>query len=205
MGKAFGDGISRVVAAALSTVIAIGFAGCDMFGVRKSMGIMHGRLTNFNKAINELDYETARSHTDWTEEDSDYTAIEELFDTSYYGDTEGEGFVACTEYIASTVTIKFDITSARIGSGRASLDVRYEMVDWQQVYQEKHDSYDEVLEDLKNCPDKLTFDADIVFENVDKNEDWRLCRITNLSEVMSFVHTLPDVAAPEAAESVGET
>ena len=187
----------KVVAAALCIVIVMGFSGCDIFGVRKSMGVMYDRLTNFNKALNKLDYEAARSVTDWTEEDGDYTAIEALFDTSYYGNTEGEGFVECTEYIASTIVINFDVTAAKIDDDQATLDVKYEMVDWQAVYAKSHDSYDEVLEDLKNCSDKITIESSIVFENVDKEKDWRLCIINDLGNIMSFVHTLPEISGQE--------
>ena len=67
------------------------------------------------------------------------------------------------------------------------------MVDWQQVYGKTHGSYDEVLEDLKNCQDKTTIDAVVVLENVDGENDWRLCQINDLATVMSFVHTLPEI------------
>ena len=66
------------------------------------------------------------------------------------------------------------------------------MVDWQSVYQRPHDSFDEVLEDLKRCQDKTTVCADVVFDNVDMKGDWKICRITGLNEVMSFVYTLPE-------------
>ena len=193
MSVAVEDRIKRAAAAVLSIVVVICFSGCYAFGVRKSMDVMNDRLINFNKALNEFDYKALRSLTDWTEEDSDYTAIETLFDTSYYGDAEGEGFISCTEYIASTIEIKFDITAVRINGNQASLNVKYEMVDWQSVYQTAHDSYDEVLADLKSCPFKTSVDTDIVFENADAKEDWRLCRITDIGKVMSFVYSLPEI------------
>ena len=194
--------INRVIAAAVSAAIVFTFAGCDAFGVRKAMGVMHDRITRYNQALNSLDYETIRELSDWTEEDNDYTAIEELFDTSYYGDEEGEGFVDCAEYIASTITIKFNVTGARIDGNFSEIDVTYEMVDWQSVYSEPHDSYEDVLADLKNCPDKNTIESTITLENVDKAEDWRLCRLNNLTEVMSFVHTLPEIDAPESTDGI---
>ena len=191
------DRLEKAAAVVLSLIMVVGFAGCDMFGVRKAQSAMHYTLTNFNKALNELDYETVRSLSDWTEDDSDYKAVEELFDTSYNGDEEGEGFVACTEYIASTITINFNLTSVAPKGSQASVNVKYEMVDWQQVYEKTHGSYDEVLEDLKNCQDKTTVDAVVVLENVDGENDWRLCQINDLATVMSFVHTLPEIDVME--------
>lgn len=184
----------RVITTFVSTVLLLGFAGCDAFGVRKAMGVMHDRIVNYNKALNELDYEAVRNLSDWTEADPDYAAVGELFDTSYYGDAAGEGYTACTEYIASTIKIDFNVTGVNIQYDHATLDVTYEMVDWQQVYSETHDSYDEVLEDLKNCPDKMAIVSEITFENVDGENDWRLCVLSDLGEVMSFVHSLPDVS-----------
>lgn len=191
------DRLKKAAAVVLSLIMVVGFAGCDMFGVRKAQGAMNYTLTNFNKALNELDYEAVRSLSDWTEDDSDYKAVEELFDTSYNGDEEGEGFVACTEYIASTITINFNLTSVAPKGSQASVNVKYEMVDWQQVYEKTHGSYDEVLEDLKNCQDKTTVDAVVVLENVDGENDWRLCQINDLATVMSFVHTLPEIDVME--------
>ena len=193
MKNAIENRLKKAAAVVLSLIMVAGFAGCDMFGVRKAQSAMNYTLTNFNKALNELDYETVRSLSDWTEDDSDYKAVEELFDTSYYGDEEGEGFVACTEYIASTITINFNLTSVAPKGSQASVNVKYEMVDWQQVYEKTHGSYDEVLEDLKNCQDKTTVDAVVVLENVDGENDWRLCQINDLATVMSFVHTLPEI------------
>lgn len=193
-------GIKKAVAATLSAAMLLGFTGCDAFGVRKGMGVMHGRLTNFNEALNKLDYVAAREQTDWTEDDEDYAAIEQLFDTSYYGDVAGEGFVNCTEYIASTITMKFDVTSVNSYYYNATLDVTYEMVDWQSVYVVSHDNYDEVLEALKNCEDKITIESTVTFENVDEKVDWRICRINDLSEVMAFVYALPNIPAPAAEE-----
>ena len=86
MGKMFYDIRQRSVAAVFCIAMVMGFAGCDMFGVRKQMGVMYGRLTNFNKAMNELDIEAARENTDWTEEDDDYKAVKDLFDITYNGD-----------------------------------------------------------------------------------------------------------------------
>ena len=183
----------RVIATFVSAALLLGFAGCDAFGIRKAMGVMNDRLINYNKALNELDYEAVRNLSDWTETDPDYAAVEKLFDTSDYGDAAGEGYIACTEYIASTIKINFNVTGATIKYDQAALEVTYEMVDWQQVYSEPHDSYDEVLEDLKNCPDKMAIVSDVTFENVDGENDWRLCVLSDLGEVMSFVHSLPDV------------
>ena len=191
------DRFTSAAAVVLSLIMVAGFAGCDMFGVRKAQSAMHYTLTNFNKALNELDYEAVRSLSDWTEDDSDYKAVEELFDTSYYGDEEGEGFVSCMEYIASTITINFNLTSVAPQGSQASVNVKYEMVDWQQVYEKTHGSYEEVLEDLKNCQDKTTVDAVVVLENVDGENDWRLCQINDLATVMSFVHTLPEIDVME--------
>lgn len=194
MRKVFSGRFGRAVAAVLSVAMVMGSTGCDVFGVRKGKAVMNDRLINFNKALNELDYEAVRDLSDWTEKDSDYTAIETLFDTSYYGDAAEEGLLSCTEYIASTISIRYDIETVQIQYYQASLDVEYEMVDWKQVYQKPHSSYAEVLEDLKNCPDKITVGTAIVFENMDlKNSDWRLCRINKIGEVMSFIHTSPEI------------
>ncbi len=186
-------GKRRITAAVLSVAMVFVFAGCDIFGVRQSMGAMFDRLANFNKALNELDFEAAKEYTNWTGEDEDYKEAEALFDTSDLGDKAGEGFVSCTEYIASTIVMKYDVTSAHIDDNQASLDVTFEMVDWRSVYNDPHDSFEEVLEDLKACEDRITVEAVVVFENVDGQKDWRISEINDIDEVMSFVYTIPDI------------
>jgi hypothetical protein len=176
--------------------MVIGFTGCDMFGVRKTMGAVNEALKDFNTALNNLDCNGVRSVTDWTEEDSDYDNIGKLLDVNRYGDVEGEGFVSCAEYIASTINIDYDITTLDVYSGGASIDVTYEMADWKTVYGKTHGSYDEVLSALKDSQDTLTIGSRITFENIDG--EWKLCRIVALSEVLGFIDSVPDIKADAA-------
>ena len=184
---------NRVVTSILCVAVVFGIAGCDIFGVRKSMGVINESLKIFNTALNNLDCDGVRRVTDWTEEDFDYGNIEKLLDVTYYGDIEGEGFVSCTKYIASTINIDYSITSMDISSNNASINVKYELVDWQKVYSEKYNSYDEVLSALKASKDIRTIDSRITFENIDG--EWKLCQIFSLNEVLSFVYAVPEVDA----------
>lgn len=190
--------LDRAVTYFICASMVIGITGCDMFGVRKTMGAVNDALKNFNTALNNLDSDGVRSVTDWTEEDFDYDNIEILLDVDHYGDVEGEGFVSCAEYIASTINIDYDITALNVYSGGASIDVTYEMVDWKTVYAEKYDSYDDVLSALKRSEDTLTVDSRITFENI--NGEWRLCQIFDLNDVLSFIYAVPDVNADAAGD-----
>ncbi|MBR3141706.1 MAG: hypothetical protein IKF09_00995 [Clostridiales bacterium] len=190
--------LDRAVTYFICASMVIGITGCDMFGVRKTMGAVNDALKNFNTALNDLDCDGIRSVTDWTEEDFDYDNIENLLDVNRYGDIEGKGFVSCAKYIASTINIDYDIKSLDVYSGGASIDVTYELVDWKTVYSEKHNSYDEVLKALKDSEDTLTVDSRITFENI--NGEWRLCQIFDLNDVLSFIYAVPDVNADAAGD-----
>ena len=135
---------NKVAAVSLCTILLFGFSGCDAFNVRKGMSIMDEELQIYRQALRTLDYQAIRDISDWNEEDDDYMAIEELFDTSYYGDEAGDGYVACVEYIASTIYVEYDITSVEGYYYTATLNVTYKMVDWPQVYAKHHRNYYEV-------------------------------------------------------------
>ncbi len=182
-------GVQRIVATALGVVMLLGFSGCDAFGTRQATGIMVGKLDSYNRALNNLDYEAVRNLTDWTLEDPDYNAIETLFDVDQYGSDMGEDFVSCTEYIASTILIVYDITSMTVGNPYTTLDVKYVMTDWQMVYSEPHESCAEALIALKDSKDKITIETTIVFEK--DGDDYKLCRLNDLNQVMSFVYSVP--------------
>ena len=191
----------RIAAASLCTILLFGFSGCDVFNVRKGMSIMAGELQIYQRALITLDYQAIRDISDWNEGDSDYQAIEELFDTSYYGDEAGRGYVECVEYIASTIHLVYDIDDIEGYYYTATLDVTYEMVDWPQVYAKHHKNYYEVLNDLKSCEDKRIINTKITFENVDEQLDWRLCRLNDIDNVMRFMHTIPDIDSPVESEA----
>ena len=184
-------GVNRIIATALSVVMLLGFSGCDAFGTRKAMGVMVGKLDGYNRALNDLDYQSVRNLTDWSEEDPDYTAIETLFDVDHYGSEMGEDYKACTEYVASTILIVYDITSVKIEDPYATLDVKYVMTDWQKVYSEPRDSCAEVLGALKDSKEKLTIETTIVFEKY--GDDYMLCRLNDLNQVMSFIYSVPEI------------
>lgn len=184
-------GVNRIITAALSIIMLSGFSGCDAFGTRNDMGIMVGKLNSYNLALNDLDYIAVRNLTDWSEEDSDYTAIESLFDVDHYGSEMGEDYIACAEYIASTILIVYDINSVTIDNPYATLDVKYVMTDWQKVYSEPHDSCTEVLNTLKDSDDKLTIETTIVFEK--HGDDYKLCMLNDLNQVMGFVYGVPAI------------
>ncbi len=185
-------GVQRIIATALGIVMLLGFSGCDAFGTRQATGIMVGKLNSYNLALNVLDYKAVRNLTDWTEEDSDYNAIETLFDVDRYGSGMGEDFAACTEYIASTILIVYDITSMTVGNPYTTLDVKYVMTDWQTVYSEPHESCAEALIALKDSKDKVTIETTIVFEK--DGDDYKLCRLNDLNQVMSFVYSVPVIS-----------
>ncbi len=186
----------RVAAVSLCVILLFGFSGCDAFNVRKGMSIMSDELRIYVQALRGLDYQAIRDISDWNEGDEDYKAIEELFDTSYYGEVAGPGFVECAEYIASTIVLKYDITTIEGYYYTATLNVTYEMVDWPQVYAKKHTNYYDVLRDLKSCEEKKIYNTKVTFENVDEKLDWRLCRLNDIGDIMKFIHTLPDVEMP---------
>lgn len=182
----------RAVAVVLSTAALIGSSGCGTFGARKDMPAIDGLLRNYNQALNYLDCDGLRSLTDWNENDFDYSNIEDLLDVNYFGDAEGEGFVSCAEYTASTIMINYDIKALKSYGNKASLEVQYELVDWRTVYSWPHESYDDVLSDLKNSDYTVVVFSSIVFEKVD--DEWKLCQIFDLNEVLGFVHSVPVVS-----------
>ena len=178
----------RAAAAAISFILVFCISGCDIFGLKKAEVEVNETLRLFNKALNYLDADDVRRLTDWTEEDSDYAAIEKMFYADCFD--ENEGLYSCARYIASTISIDYDISTLDINGDRASIEVEYELADWEPLYLD--DTYGdcyEILSSLKSSDDTIKIDSKITFEQVDGV--WKMCQIYNLGEVMRFVYTTP--------------
>lgn len=178
----------RAAAAAISLLMIICISGCDIFGIKLAEAEVSESLRLFNIALNDLDADDVRRLTDWTEEDSDYTAIEKMFYAQR--STENEGLYSCARYIASTITIDYDISTLDINGDRASIEVEYELADWQPLYlDDTYENCDEILSSLKSSDDTIRIDSKITFEKVDGV--WKMCQIYKLGEVMKFAYTTP--------------
>lgn len=170
-------------------MMALVFSGCDFFGIRKAEAEVNETLKLFNKALYYLDADDVRRLTDWTEDDPDYYGIEKLLDSGCFRDID-EDTVTCTKYVASTISIDYDIDTLNIDGSRASIDVTYELTDWEKVYSDSTlTSYDEILTSLKSSKDKKTINSTITFELVEGR--WKMCQIYNLGEVLKFVYSIP--------------
>lgn len=173
----------------LFLVMVLSISGCDIFGIRKAEAEVNETLKRFNKALYYLDADDVLILTDWNENDSDYKGIEKLLGTEYFRDID-EGAVTCTRYVASTINIDYDIETLNINGSWASIDVTYELTDWEKVYSDRSIStYDELLSSLKNSKDTKTINSTITFELVDGR--WKMCQIYNLGEVLKFVYSIP--------------
>jgi len=178
----------RAAAAAISLLMIICISGCDIFGIKLAEAEVSELLRLYNIALNDLDADDVRRLTDWTEEDSDYTAIEKMFYAQR--SAENEGLYSCTRYIASTITIDYDISTLDINGDRASIEVEYELADWQPLYlDDTYGNCDEILSSLKSSDDTIKIDSKITFEKVDGV--WKMCQIHKLGEVMKFAYTTP--------------
>ena len=182
----------RVISAGLVIAFVLGFSGCNS---KKDTEAIDGLLTDYNEALNELDADAVRELSDWTKKDFDYQNIGELMTVKSVDAYDAEQLEACAGYIASTIEVNYDIDDLTVKGDRASIKVEYELVDWESVYYvDCHETYADVLKELKRTKDTITIRTKISFEK--KNGAWKLCQLSKLSEVFKFNEEGPYVLTP---------
>ena len=204
--------INRVIAAAMSAVMLLGFSGCDKTGGGSKDGI-EKVMESYTDALTDFDGDSLFELTNWEEDSKDYEELEKYFNTAKYA-TEGDSlFLECVTYIASTIDVDYDIDELEANGKEATLKVTYKLVDWNTVYNDGihvFQSYGDVLESLKSAKDTVSIKGKISFELDGK--EWKISKIAKIKDVLEFAKVdpyinpvLPDPTETQPSETSGTT
>ena len=177
----------KTVASVLVASMAFGIAGCDIFGYRKEMGKVDGVINSYGKALQKLDEEKILGMTTWDEKDKEYEEFKDCFvfdgNASYIWDVY--------EATANTIELNYNGTSIKVNGNKASIDITYVIVDWKTLYDESHDTANDLVKAIKDSMNVITVEGSLEFEK--DGDDWKISKITALEELMEFSGEWPNL------------
>ena len=182
----------KAIATLLTASMALGIAGCDLFGVRKNMGAVDGVIKEYATAINSLDEGKVLDLTCFDESDSGYKEIKDCF--VFDGNADYIRDVYTTT--ASTIALGVNSNSIKIdGDNKASIDFDYTIVDWKPLFEGSSESSADLVKAIKKSNDFNTIKGGLEFKKV--GGEWKISKIRNLDELLAFTQVWPNLQNTE--------
>jgi len=170
--------ISAVVCLAVVAGCAAGFTGCD--NTEKDREAISKVIDDCADAFRDDDAEAFLELTCWDEDDKDYRQIEEYMNYSI-----DEDYRECYDLIFDTIEIDYDVDDIEVNSDKASVKVKYEIIDLSEVDFKVANLNLNFKDAVKDTKETSSIKAKIDFE-LEKGE-WKIKKITNLDKLFAFV------------------
>lgn len=179
----------KAAAAILSISLLLGATGCDKLGSKKDTEKIKTLIEDYGDALKSEDADAVVELTDWKKTNEQRGLVQLYLDNEYYTNGYGETGAKIFKYIISTIDIKYKEDDIEIEKDKASVKIKYELVDWEQVLGGTYSDYGYLLSKIKACDDTMTVKAKISFERVDG--EWKITKLSNFEELFSFILALP--------------
>jgi len=189
----------KIIAGVLCVTLTAGFAGCD--NTKKDREAIGKIIDACADAFKEDDAEAFLELTDWDEDDKSYQQVENAMNSDFEGD---DYYRDCYSLIFDSIEIDYDIEDIEFKGDKASISVKYEVLDWNDVNFKVNDLYLPYKDAIEDEKDTISIKGKIDFKLVDG--EWKITKITNLDELFSFNGLIiePDFVptpAPDPTES----
>ena len=168
----------KVIASILCVAFAAGFAGCD--NTEKDREAISKVIDDCADAFRDDDAEAFLELTCWDEDDKDYRQIEEYMNYSV-----DEDYRECYDLIFDTIEIDYDVDDIEVNGDKASVKVKYEIIDLSEVDFKVANLNLTFMDAVKDTKETSSIKAKIDFE-LEKGE-WKIKKITNLDKLFAFV------------------
>ena len=168
----------KVIASVLCVACAAGFAGCD--NTEKDREAISKVIDDCADAFRDDDAEAFLELTCWDEDDKDYRQIEEYMNYSV-----DEDYRECYDLIFDTIEIDYDVDDIEVNGDKASVKVKYEIIDLSEVDFKVANLNLTFKDAVKDTKETSSIKAKIDFE-LEKGE-WKIKKITNLDKLFAFV------------------
>ena len=187
----------KVIASILCVACAAGFAGCD--NTEKDREAISKVIDDCADAFRDDDAEAFLELTCWDEDDKDYRQIEEYMNYSV-----DEDYRECYDLIFDTIEIDYDVDDIEVNGDKASVKVKYEIIDLSEVDFKVANLNLTFKDAVKDTKETSSIKAKIDFE-LEKGE-WKIKKITNLDKLFAFVVMInPPEYVPTPAPDPTET
>lgn len=168
----------KVIASVLCVACAAGFAGCD--NTEKDREAISKVIDDCADAFRDDDAEAFLELTCWDEDDKDYRQIEEFMNYSI-----DEDYRECYDLIFDTIEIDYDVDDIEVNGDKASVKVKYEIIDLSEVDFKVANLNLTFKDAVKDTKETSSIKAKIDFE-LEKGE-WKIKKITNLDKLFAFM------------------
>lgn len=170
--------ISAVVCLAVVAGCTAGFTGCD--NTEKDREAISKVIDDCADAFRDDDAEAFLELTCWDEDDKDYRQIEEYMNYSV-----DEDYRECYDLIFDTIEIDYDVDDIEVNGDKASVKVKYEIIDLSEVDFKVANLNLTFKDAVKDTKETSSIKAKVDFE-LEKGE-WKIKKITNLDKLFSFM------------------
>ena len=168
----------KIIAGILCVAFTAGFAGCD--STEKDREAIGKIIDQCEDAFKEDDVEAFLELTNWDEDDKAYKVAADLLGFDYPDDY----YTECYDLIFSSIKIKYDIDDIEVKGDKASVDVKYVVLDCSEVTFKVYNLYYTYKDAIENTKETETIKGKIDFR-LEKGE-WKISKITNLNRLFSF-------------------
>ena len=169
----------KIIASILCIAFTAGFAGCD--NTKKDREAISEIIDQCEDAFKDDDAEAFLELTNWDEDDDKYQVAEELMNFDY----SDEYFIECYNLIFDTIEIDYDVDDIEVNGDKASVKVKYEIIDLSEVDFKVANLNLTFKDAVKDTKETSSIKAKIDFE-LEKGE-WKIKKITNLDKLFAFV------------------
>lgn len=169
----------KIIASFLCVAITAGFAGCDT--TKKDREAISKIIDQCEDAFKDDDFESFADLTNWDEDDKTYQVAEKLMNFDYPDDY----YTECYDLIFSSIKIKYDADDIEVNGDKASVDVKYVVLDCSEVTFKVFNLYYTYKDAIENTKETETIRGKIDFR-LEKGE-WKISKITKLDELFSFM------------------
>ena len=182
--------IKRIIAAMLALSVTLGMAGCNTPG--RSKAEIEEVLTKYEKALRSLKPEKVLKLTGWDDIDDEYEELEECFELI----GNGEYIIEVYEATASTISVNYDVSDITVSQKSAVVEVEYELVDWDPLYN-RHisNTAGDLCDEIRASDDTITIGGEIQLELT--HGEWKITEISDLDEVLFFTNVFPLIETPQ--------
>lgn len=170
--------ISAVVCLAVVAGCTAGFTGCD--NTEKDREAISKVIDDCADAFRDDDADAFLELTCWDEDDKDYRQIEEYMNYSV-----DEDYRECYDLIFDTIEIDYDVDDIEVNGDKASVKVKYEIIDLSEVDFKVANLNLTFKDAVKDTKETSSIKAKIDFE-LEKGE-WKIKKITNLDKLFAFM------------------
>lgn len=168
----------KVIASILCVAFTAGFVGCD--NTEKDREAISKVIDDCADAFRDDDAEAFLELTCWDEDDKDYRQIEEYMNYSV-----DEDYRECYDLIFDTIEIDYDVDDIEVNGDKASVKVKYEIIDLSEVDFKVANLNLTFKDAVKDTKETSSIKAKVDFE-LEKGE-WKIKKITNLDKLFSFM------------------